>query len=50
VQVFGEFGGQTRVVWIADLMPHEAANACWSHDGARMEVMKKTLDALNLSR
>jgi hypothetical protein len=45
-QVFSDAPGLTKVVWTADLLPHEAAGAV----GAMMEqgiaVMKQTLDHL----
>jgi hypothetical protein len=45
-QVFSDGQGLTKVVWTADLLPHEAAGAV----GAMMEqgiaVMKRTLDRL----
>lgn len=34
-QVFENPNGRTSVVWIADLLPNEAAGADWAHDGAR---------------
>jgi hypothetical protein len=49
VQVLAD-AGQTRVVWIADLLPHEAAEGVGLMMEQGMAVMKKTLDALELSR
>jgi Polyketide cyclase / dehydrase and lipid transport len=45
-QVFEGAGGQTRVVWIADLLPNEAADAIGSMMEQGMAVMKATLDGL----
>lgn len=45
-QVFAEADGQTRVVWIADLLPDEAAPAIEGMMEAGMEAMKPTLDRL----
>ena len=46
VQVFADAGGQTRVVWIADLLPNEAAAGVGLMMEQGMAVMKKTLDRL----
>lgn len=46
VQVFGEAGNQTRIVWIADLLPNEAADAVDQMMQQGMTVMKQTLDRL----
>jgi hypothetical protein len=46
VQVFADGGGQTRVVWIADLLPHEAARDIGLMMEQGMAVMKETLDRL----
>ena len=46
VQVFANPGGQTRVVWIADLLPHEAAKDIGLMMEQGMAVMKDTLDRL----
>lgn len=46
VQAFADAGGQTRVVWIADLLPHEAADTVGPMIEQGMAVMKKTLDKL----
>ncbi len=45
-QVFADPGGQTKVVWIADLLPNEAAGAIASMMEQGMAVMKATLDGL----
>ncbi|MGA3223650.1 MAG: SRPBCC family protein [Acidobacteriaceae bacterium] len=45
-QVFADATGQTRVVWIADLLPNEAAGAIASMMEQGMAVMKTTLDGL----
>ena len=50
VQVFGNVSGETRVVWIVDLLPHEAAEGVRLMMEQGIAVMKKTLDALELSR
>jgi hypothetical protein len=46
VQVFGEPGGASRVVWLSDFLPDSAASVIGPAmtDGA--EIMKKTLDRL----
>ena len=46
VQVFANADGQTRVVWIADLLPHEAARDVGLMMEQGMAVMKDTLDRL----
>jgi len=46
VQAFAGEDGQTRVVWIADVLPNEAAGAMGQLIEQAMLVMKKTLDAL----
>ena len=46
VQVFPTDNGNTRIVWIADLLPHEAAPTISSMIDQGMAAMKKTLDAL----
>jgi Polyketide cyclase / dehydrase and lipid transport len=46
VQVFAEAGQPTRVIWIADLLPNEAAGAIESMIEQGISVMKTTLDAL----
>ncbi len=45
-QVFANPDGQTRVVWIADLLPHEAAGQIGLMMEQGMAVMKATLDRL----
>jgi carbon monoxide dehydrogenase subunit G len=44
VQVFGEDGGGSRVVWTADFLPNEAAGQLDAMLGQGMTVMKATLD------
>src|SRR5690242_21268777 len=46
VQAFAGEDGQTRVVWIADVLPNEAAGPMSQLIEQAMRVMKKTLDAL----
>jgi len=46
VQVFAEAGKPTRIVWIADLLPNEAAGGVESMMEQGMAIMKTTLDAL----
>jgi len=45
-QVFATADGQTRVVWIADLLPNEAAGLVGEMMEQGMSVMKVTLDRL----
>jgi hypothetical protein len=45
-QVLEENDGQTSVVWITDLLPHEAAGPVGQMMEQGMRVMKTTLDAL----
>jgi len=45
-QVFDGGDGQTRVVWIADLLPNEAAGPVGLMMEQGIAVMKSTLDAL----
>jgi hypothetical protein len=45
-QVFGSGDGQTRVVWIADLLPNKAAGPIGLMMEQGMAVMKTTLDRL----
>jgi len=45
-QVFADPDGSTRVVWIADLLPNEAAGAIDGMMEQGMMVMKRTLDRL----
>jgi carbon monoxide dehydrogenase subunit G len=46
IQVFPGESGSSRVIWIADLLPHEAAPTISSMMSQGLAVMKKTLDAL----
>jgi hypothetical protein len=46
VQVFADAGNQTRVVWIADLLPNEAAPRVGLMMEQGMAAMKKALDGL----
>lgn len=45
-QVFADADGQTRVVWIADLLPNELAGPIGLMMEEGMAVMKSTLDRL----
>jgi carbon monoxide dehydrogenase subunit G len=45
-QVFSDANGLTKVVWIADLLPDEAASAISAMMEQGMAVMKQTLDRL----
>ena len=45
LQVFAEDAGHSRLVWIADLMPHEMAAPIAGMIAAGMQAMKKTLEA-----
>jgi hypothetical protein len=45
-QVCADGNGQTRVVWIADLLPNEAASSIETMMEQGMSVMKSTLDVL----
>jgi carbon monoxide dehydrogenase subunit G len=45
-QVFLEDGGKSRVVWIADLLPHEMAGPISSLMDEGMKAMKAALDQL----
>jgi hypothetical protein len=45
-QVISDVNGTTRVVWIADLLPDEAAGPIAALMEQGMAVMKKTLDKL----
>ena len=45
-QVFSDANGLTKVVWIADLLPDEAAGAIGAMMEQGMAVMKQTLDRL----
>jgi hypothetical protein len=44
VQVFEDASGRCRVVWIADVLPHEAAKAVGAMMEKAMPIMKKTLE------
>jgi carbon monoxide dehydrogenase subunit G len=46
VQVFADGAGQTKIVWIADLLPDEMAGDIRSAMEQGMAVMKRTLDRL----
>jgi len=45
VQVFDNGPGRCRVVWIADVLPHEAAKVVGAMMEKAMPIMKKTLEA-----
>jgi hypothetical protein len=45
-QVFSDANGLTKVVWIADVLPDEAASAIGAMMEQGMAVMKQTLDRL----
>ena len=45
VQVFAEGDDRTRVIWIADLMPNEAAGAISEMIGQALKTMKQTLES-----
>ena len=45
-QVFANGDGETRVIWIADLLPNEAAGPIGQMMEQGMAVMKATLDRL----
>jgi len=45
LQIFDEGGGQSRLVWIADLLPNEMAEPIAGMIDEGMRVMKKTLEA-----
>lgn len=44
VQVFAEGDNRSRVIWIADLMPNEAAGAISEMIGQALKTMKQTLE------
>jgi hypothetical protein len=46
VQVFAEVGGRTRVVWIADFLPDEAASVIAAAMEAGAAAVQRALDAL----
>jgi carbon monoxide dehydrogenase subunit G len=43
-QVFAEPGGQTRFVWIADLLPHEVAPAIAAMMEQGLAIIKRTME------
>jgi carbon monoxide dehydrogenase subunit G len=45
LQVFGDGEGRSRVVWVADLLPHGVAGNIRAMIGQGMAAMKKTLEA-----
>ena len=45
VQVFDDGPGRCRVVWIADVLPHEAAKVVGAMMEKAMPIMKKTFEA-----
>ena len=45
VQVFAEGDHQCRVIWIADFMPNEAADAISEMIGQALKTMKQTLES-----
>jgi hypothetical protein len=45
VQVFEDGPGRCRVVWIADVLPHEMAKQVGAMMEAAMPIMKKTLES-----
>ena len=45
VQVFEDGAGRCRVVWIADVLPHEAGKMVGAMIEKAMPIMKKTLEA-----
>ena len=49
-QVFSDTDGPTKVVWIADVLPHEAAGAVGAMMEQGMAVMKRTLDRLAIEK
>jgi hypothetical protein len=46
VQVFSDPDGATKVVWIADILPNEAASTIGGMMEQGMSIMKQTLDRL----
>ena len=44
MQVFPEDGGRSRVVWIADLLPHEFKGYVAGNIEKGLDLMKKTLE------
>jgi len=45
LQIFDEGGGRSRLVWIADLLPHEMVGPIAAMIDEGMRAMKKTLEA-----
>jgi len=45
LQIFEEGGGRSRLVWIADLLPHEMAQPIAGMIDEGMRAMRKTLEA-----
>ena len=45
VQVFADGPGRCRLVWIADVLPHEAAKMVGAMMEKAMPIMKKTLES-----
>lgn len=45
LQVFGEAGGRVRVVWIADVLPHDVAGPISGMMEQGMQAMQRTLGA-----
>ena len=45
IQVFEDGPGRCRVVWIADVLPHEAAKMVGAMMEKAMPIMKKTLES-----
>jgi carbon monoxide dehydrogenase subunit G len=45
VQVFEDGPGRCRIVWIADVLPHEAAKMVGAMMEQAMPIMKKTLES-----
>jgi hypothetical protein len=45
VQVYAEGDHQSRVIWIADLMPNEAADAISEMIRQALKTMKQTLES-----
>jgi hypothetical protein len=44
LQVFAEAGGRSRVVWIADLLPHDLAGPIGGMMERGMRAMQQTLE------
>ena len=45
LQVFAEGDNQSRVIWIADLMPNDAEDAISEMIGQALKTMKRTLES-----